>query len=454
MEKIVVKRGCVQVIVYTRQRTRSGRHSTEYIVDDRSGRDRKHHTFAKLEDAKAKAGEVAELIQRGEADVLKWSEGLRLELRKALEAVEPTGVSILPAAQLFAQAVRILGAKDDLLAACEHWKLHRPDKPLVRKTVDEAVTDYTASRAKRISVARKRTEQSYFKTFQAHCGSKLMHELVAEDIEAVVAANTWSPKTTRDFLTLVSCLFSHAEGRSWVPKGYNPTVEITRPRQPQRTIHIFEPWEAKKILVGLAAMQPDLVPMMALWLFSGARKEEIARLSWEQVNRGQETGFIELEGEQTKTGQGRLVPLATNLKKWLRLYRKETGTVVPAEWLQPTKTSENQISEITRLVRKKLGVVWRQNAPRHSFATFHFKVHRDVGATTLAMGTSLEQFQKHYWNKSQMVTKKMAAEWFAIVPDAAGVVVPITKADAPSTSATSAAAENFSVDKAIAASGV
>ena len=195
MEKIVVKRGCVQVIVYTRHRTRLGRESTEYIVDDRSGRKRKHHAFAKLEDAKRKAAEIAELIQKGQVEITKWESGLRVELRKALEAIQPTGVSILPAAQLFAEAVRILGSKDDLLAAAQHWKEHRPYKPLVSKTVDEAVADYKASRASRISMARKRTEESYFKTFRAHCGSQLMHELAAEDIEAVVAENTWSPKT-------------------------------------------------------------------------------------------------------------------------------------------------------------------------------------------------------------------------------------------------------------------
>jgi hypothetical protein len=100
-------------------------------------------------------------------------------------------------------------------AACQHYKQHRPDNPLTPGSVVNAVAEFKASRANRISIARKRTEQSYFKTLAAHCGSKLIHEVTVKEIEAVVAANTCRPKTTRDFLTLVSSLFTHAAERNF-----------------------------------------------------------------------------------------------------------------------------------------------------------------------------------------------------------------------------------------------
>ena len=39
------------------------------------------------------------------------------------------------------------------------------------------------------------------------------------------------------------------------------------------------------------------------------------------------------------------------------------------------------------------------------------------------MGTSLEKLQRNYWNKSQSITPEMAAEYFAIMPDAKANIV-------------------------------
>ncbi|HVK59684.1 MAG TPA: hypothetical protein VM735_12945, partial [Candidatus Kapabacteria bacterium] len=116
-----VKRGNVVVKVYERHRTKAGRSYPEFIVDDRSSGGRKFWTRSTLADAKVKAAEVAEAIQKGNVPASRWESGLRLELRKALETLEPTGMGILPACQIMAQAVRMLGNPDDLLAACQHW---------------------------------------------------------------------------------------------------------------------------------------------------------------------------------------------------------------------------------------------------------------------------------------------------------------------------------------------
>ena len=60
---------------------------------------------------------------------------------------------------------------------------------------------------------------------------------------------------------------------------------------------------------------------------------------------------------------------------------------------------------------------WKQNAPRHSFGTFFFKVCRDPGQVVSEMGTSLQKFEKNYWHKSRTVTEQMAQDWFKIFPE-------------------------------------
>ena len=68
---------------------------------------------------------------------------------------------------------------------------------------------------------------------------------------------------------------------------------------------------------------------------------------------------------------------------------------------------------------------WRDNAPRHSFGTYYFKITKDPGEVIKAMGTSLKEFETSYWNKSRLVTEDSAREWFGIYPEIPENVVPL-----------------------------
>jgi hypothetical protein len=98
------------------------------------------------------------------------------------------------------------------------------------------------------------------------------------------------------------------------------------------------------------------------------------------------------------------------------LFGQQTGTVVPAVWLTATKSAENRMDEISRSISRRTSITWKENGPRHSFGTYYFKLVKDPGEVTLAIGTSLQKFQKHYWSKSRIVTEDVAKAWFGIVP--------------------------------------
>lgn len=85
-------------------------------------------------------------------------------------------------------------------------------------------------------------------------------------------------------------------------------------------------------------------------------------------------------------------------------------------------------------ISKKCSVqyLWRDNAPRHGFATYFFRVCKDAGAVVRAMGNSLQKFERHYWNKAESITEVVAAEWFAILPPEAEKIVPMDSAAAAS----------------------
>jgi hypothetical protein len=414
----VIRNGNVRVPVYRREQVVRGRTYSGYLVPDHSTGRRKLWFFSQPEGAKAKAKEIADAVATGRAEVLAWEDTLRTELRLALRAVEPTGINILPACQMFADAVKTLGGADQLLVACQHWKVNGPTKALTPKLVGEAVDDFL--KRQKVRERRLRVLKTYLLRFVQKFKGQMIHEIEAAAITDFVDAQRWAPKTRNEALSTFGLLFKEGQLRNWVSKDFNPAKSVRREKVIAGAIEVFEPSEAKQML---SRVDKDLIPFLALWCFAGIRKQEISRMNWQQVNRGLETGWIVLEAKQTKTGQTRSIPIADNLKVWLGFHSKLSGDVLPKRWQSMT-----QLDDLTKYISRKTGIVWKDNAPRHSFGTYHFKLHKDAGATVAAMGNSLSKFQKHYWNRSNSITENVARDWFSIVPEQAGKIVPLAVA--------------------------
>ena len=415
----VVSNGAVKVPVYRRDRVKGEKTYTSFIVTDYSSGERDFQTFSDFKEAKEKAQEIAGCIATGRAEVLAWEDGLRTELRLALRAVEPTGIKILPACQMFADAVKILGSADQLLLACQHWKVNGPAKALTPKPTKEAVDEFM-KRQEKARERRKRTLSTYLLRFGEKFKGQMLHEIEAAAITDFVDEQGWAPKTRNDALSVFGLLFKEGQLRNWVAPDFNPAKAVKRGKVIGGSIEVFQPWEAKQMLNRIDS---ELVPFLALWCFAGIRKEEVSRLNWQQVNSGLTTGWIVLEPKQTKTGQGRSVPVSDNLRAWLTPHRKVSGSILAKRW-QPMQA----LDDITKYISRKTGIVWRDNGPRHSFGTYHFKKFKDAGATVAALGNSLSKFQRYYWNKSNTITEKIAKEWFSIVPEESGKIVPLAVA--------------------------
>jgi hypothetical protein len=98
-----VKYGHIQVPVYRRQQEKKGTVYTSYLVKEKRPAGPKLWQYSDIEDAKAKAKDIAEAVGNGR--LLFQHGGLRVEIRKALEAVNATGIDILQAATIFATAL-------------------------------------------------------------------------------------------------------------------------------------------------------------------------------------------------------------------------------------------------------------------------------------------------------------------------------------------------------------
>jgi integrase len=386
---------------------------TEFQIQDYTSGRRVRHSRATLKEAQAKAKEICEALATGKREVLEWSEQQRASIRQALKLVEPIGVTLDRAAAIVADAVKLVDA-DEILAACRHWRDSGPGKRLMPKKVSEALDEFRERREARISERRAKTERAYLRPFESKFSDRLVHEITSAEIGDWAAAMKWSRRTRNDALSAVSLFFADAVQRSWARRNPANAEAVKRDKLRASDVSILTPEQCRIVMSSIDA---DLKPGMAIWCFGGARLAEIARLTWDQVDAGLASGSIYLRGDQTKTGQARSLPLTENLRAWLMEYRKSSGTLLPQQW-----TTLVGQSTLSKHVRRKVGF-WCGNGPRHSFGTYHLKLHGDPSLTVRIMGTSLDKLQRHYASRSESVTKEGAADWFDILPGTAAQII-------------------------------
>jgi integrase len=396
--------------------------NSRFVVPDYSTGKRVRHVRTSESAAKEKAKIVCEILARGKQEdrAILANDDLRFNIRKAIEALAAVGMEIRQGAELLADALKIVPAHE-LLLAVQFYKANKPEKFLRRITVNEGIAEFKANQ--RAGAIRKLNLSNYLEVFARHFGSKIIADIEQTDIEKWFASHEWSAKTCNDALQMTSQFWKHAiKSRCAVQ---NPVTEIKRQKVTYSPVKIYTPDALQKQLFNLRQKAPELVAAAAIGAFGGIRIREISRLDWTQLNQALQTGFIEMSGNQTKTGASRYVPVSDNLKAWLLACRKESGPIFPRRWLEQTKRHQDRLSELGRSIEKKTKVEWQSNGWRHSFGTYHFKLHGDPHATITAMGTSIAKLDRYYMSKAQVVSKAMAADWFKIYPEPAGQILPL-----------------------------
>ena len=154
---------------------------------------------------------------------------------------------------------------------------------------------------------------------------------------------------------------------------------------------------------------------MAIAAFTGLRSEEILRLDWSDLRR--RSNFVEVGAHKAKTATRRLVPIPPNLAQWLAMAGPQDGSVWPR--------SKTAYFDAVRHTAHRAKVVWKQNGIRHSWISYRLAEVQDVNRIALEAGNSPQMIFRHY---RELATPEQARTWFAIAPEAAPNVVPITVA--------------------------
>ncbi len=175
----------------------------------------------------------------------------------------------------------------------------------------------------------------------------------------------------------------------------NPLRKITAPPANRGRVRFLSDSERERLLTSCQhSRNPALYPLVLLALTTGARKEELRRLRWGQIDL--ERGMIRLE--ETKNGERRLLVVTGRALQVLKGWRLTDRR--PEAWVFPSKKYDRHKPTL-------IGVAFEHAARRAGLDNFHFHDLRHTAASYLAMsGASLLDIAEILGHKQLTQTRK------------------------------------------------
>lgn len=346
-----------------------------------------------LRAAKTTAAELA--VGRPEVHTLTGHE--LVIYRRALRALNGTGVDLDVAVTQFTQATKVLGDVT-VIEAANVYKA-RKEPPIKRKLVSEVVEELlTVKRDKGRSFL-------YLKDLRLRLDrvSKAfpcpLADVTSEAIDRFLLDMDAAPRTRNNFRLVIGTLLKFGQVRGYVGKDHPGISVVEKASHTDGEVVVFTPSEIQALL---NCAKPELVPALALGAFAGIRPEELKRLDWSDIHLDE--GHIEIRAANAKTRVRRLVPVQPNLRAWLVPHAKVSGAV------EPFVNLGNQFLKLANRAK----VRWKRNGLRHSFISCRVAQTQNVAMVALEAGNSPAVVSRHYLKH---VTCADAERWFGIIPN-------------------------------------
>lgn len=252
--------------------------------------------------------------------------------------------------------------------------------------------------------------------FSERYGDTVAANVSTEDVSEWLAGLGLAPQSTINYRRVLHNLFAFAVSLGAVPK--NPVSNALRPRVRRDRVGILTVEEVEAILAELQK-EPEIQPAILLGLFAGIRDAELRRLKWKDVDL--RAGFITVNASDAKTQRRRLVPIRPVLAAWLG--EAGEGSIWPCKPQRGT--------HLWRLVRRRAGFgtlgsetddekqaghtlkPWRDNALRHTFASYHLAKYQDAPRLALELGNSVPVIMEHY---RELVLPVEAERFWSLTP--------------------------------------
>ena len=369
-----------------------------------AGGQRKRETFAKLEDAKRRAKEVAHAMLNGRLSVLELTSADREGYVSALGLLEPLGIPFHSAIEEYVAARSHLRDGESLLSAVKEHAARRRD--VIHKPVGEVVEEFLSTKKRdgasvRYLKSLRCDLKRFAKAFQTKIGS-VTSGMIVEWLKSLDVG----PRSRNNVRGSVVAMFHFARALGHLPKG-QPTEadDVAKAKSRGAAIGVLSP---KQLAELLRHGNEESRLYLALGAFTGVRTAELVRLDWEDINF--ERGHIVVGKEKSKTATRRLVPIQSNLLQWLAPYKGQTGRIFAGLHVP---------DRIIGFAKKH--VAWPSNALRHSYASYRLAQTHDAARVALEMGNSPTML---FTNYRELADEHDAKAWFAIAPKRSKKVIP------------------------------
>jgi integrase len=359
-------------------------------------------------EAEARAAEIRLKRDNEGYAAFNIPQSLRVEAVECSDMLRPFNASIREACRYYV----------------EHVLKYR-NAPTVAEIVEQLIADTIASGRREKTTTDLRYRLG---AFSKEFGARKLSEITLPQLQEWSNAPSLSAVSRRHMLTKLSQLYRYSEKRGWCEK--NIAAYISRPSIAEGEPDFLTVPQCARLLEN--APDFDLLPYVVLGLFTGIRKNELERLSWEKVKLSE--GVIIIDGSVAKTKSRRVIDLNDTAKAWLATCAKFAGHVVEQvnfrKRLDALRRAARFGTPGTETKKEKAaGIVlepWPENALRHTAASYTYAISQDAVRVSAMLGNSPDVLHRHYRG---LVTKADAERFFALRPDStAANVVPMKAA--------------------------
>lgn len=256
-----------------------------------------------------------------------------------------------------------------------HHLGHRP----VERTFAAAVASYL--RAEDRSLGTIALTQRLLR----HFGATLLRDMRQDCIDnarAVILRPGAGPSTWSRTVAMISAILNHAARRGWCDA---PRLEKPGDAAGRTAFLLPGQYEALE-----TAARAHLRPLLRYLICTGARLGEALALEWPQIDLS--AGRVLVWADQTKADKARVVSLPPAAIGALARLPERTGRVFLSHRGEPYRSSDGYGGQIKTAWASALeGAVLAGFGPhdlRHSFASWHYALHRDLLALRSAGGWS------------------------------------------------------------------
>jgi integrase len=219
-----------------------------------------------------------------------------------------------------------------------------------------------------------------------------------------------APTSRINFRKVLRTAFEFAILRGYANE--NPVIRTEKVKAGDSPPGILTPGE---IAAMLSAADPMVAAAIALSAFGGLRDAEVGRMTWDKVDLG--GGHIRIDAAIAKTSSRRLVPITDNLREWITLQAKRSGSVRPPQRISYPLYRAARKMAVAKLVKQghpaKNLKYWPSNALRHSYASYRLAIAGNAALVAEECGHSVQVLKKNY---RELVTPAEAKAWFSVVP--------------------------------------